>query len=299
MKKERIPVAAEGYPFIGYSALLSILSGLLGFPLITLILLVATTFILMFFRDPERTTPEIDRGVISPADGKIIFVETTRDERFADEDVLKISIFMNVFNVHVNRIPFSGTVNKVHHVPGSFLAADSEKAHLNNEYCAVTIITGDQKEITMVQIAGLIARRIICRLETGDEIKRGKRYGLIRFGSRVDLYLPRQSNPAVGWGQGSRRGEPAGLSRIIAARSWVSWTVLSQESRFLSIFFTCRRRQMLLAPQLVNSCALSVARQKVVNSILPFLAAKKFAPPPIEPERPYSISSEPGLSIVV
>lgn len=207
MKKERIPIAAEGYPFIGYSALLTILSGLFGFPLITLILLITTTFILMFFRDPERTTPEIDRGVLSPADGRIIFVETTRDERFADEDVLKISIFMNVFNVHVNRIPFSGTVSKVRHVPGSFLAADSEKAHLNNEYCAVTIITDNDRELTMVQIAGLIARRIICRLETGDTIKCGERYGLIRFGSRVDLYLPRQSNPAVKVGDKVVAGE--------------------------------------------------------------------------------------------
>ena len=207
MKKERIPVAAEGYPFIGYSALLTLLSGLLGFPLITLILLVATTFILMFFRDPERTTPEIDRGVFSPADGKIIFVETTRDERFADEDVLKISIFMNVFNVHVNRIPISGTVKKVHHVPGSFLAADNEKAHLNNEYCAVKISTADQRDITMVQIAGLIARRIICRLETEDPVKRGERYGLIRFGSRVDLYLPHQSNAAVKVGDKVVAGE--------------------------------------------------------------------------------------------
>ena len=207
MKKERIPVAAEGYPFIGYSALLTLLSGLLGFPLISLVLLTATTFILMFFRDPERTTPAIDRAVISPADGKIIFVETTRDERFADEDVLKISIFMNVFNVHVNRIPFSGMVEKVHHVPGSFLAADSEKAHLNNEYCAVKIITTDQREITMVQIAGLIARRIICRLETKDTVKCGERFGLIRFGSRVDLYLPRQSNPAVKVGDKVVAGE--------------------------------------------------------------------------------------------
>ncbi len=207
MKKERIPIAAEGYPFIGYSALLTILSGLLGFPLITLILLITTTFILLFFRDPERTTPEIDRGVISPADGRIIFVETTRDQRFTDEDVLKISIFMNVFNVHVNRIPFSGRVSKVHHVPGSFLAADSEKAHLNNEYCAVTIITDNDRELTMVQIAGLIARRIICRLETGDTIKGGDRFGLIRFGSRVDLYLPRQSNPAVKVGDKVVAGE--------------------------------------------------------------------------------------------
>lgn len=207
MKQERIPVAAEGYPFIGYSALLTILSGLLGYPLVTLVLLVITTFVLMFFRDPERTTPEIDRGVISPADGKIIIVEKTRDARFSDEELLKISIFMNVFNVHVNRIPFSGSVHKVHHVPGSFLAADSEKAHLNNEYCAVKILSSDRREITMVQIAGLIARRIICRLEPGDQVNRGERFGLIRFGSRVDLYLPHQSNPAVKVGDKVVAGE--------------------------------------------------------------------------------------------
>lgn len=207
MKQERIPVAAEGYPFIGYSALLTVLSGLLGYPLITLVLLVTTTFVLMFFRDPERTTPEIARGVISPADGKIIIVEKTRDARFSDEELLKISIFMNVFNVHVNRIPFSGSVRKVQHVPGSFLAADSEKAHLNNEYCAVKILSSDRREITMVQIAGLIARRIICRLEPGDQVKRGERFGLIRFGSRVDLYLPHQSNPAVKVGDKVVAGE--------------------------------------------------------------------------------------------
>ncbi len=207
MKQEKIPIAAEGYPFIAYSALLTILSALLGYPLITFVLLAVTTFVLMFFRDPERTTPHIDRGVISPADGKIIFVETIRDVRFGADEQLKISIFMNVFDVHVNRIPFSGKVDKVHHVPGSFLAADSEKAHLNNEYCAVRIITSDRREITMVQIAGLIARRIICRLEAGDPVTRGERFGLIRFGSRVDLYLPRQSNPAVQVGDKVIAGE--------------------------------------------------------------------------------------------
>jgi phosphatidylserine decarboxylase len=207
MKQERIPIALEGYPFIGYSVLLTILSALLGYPIITLVLLVAATFILMFFRDPERTTPDIEGGVISPADGKIIFVETTRDERFSEDKLLKISIFMNVFNVHVNRIPITASVTEVRHVPGSFLAADSEKAHLNNEYCAVEMITPDRRKITMVQIAGLVARRIICRLEAGDDVSCGKRFGMIRFGSRVDLYLPHQSNPAVKVGDKVVAGE--------------------------------------------------------------------------------------------
>jgi len=207
MKKETIPVAQEGYPFIGYSAFVTVISALLGFPIITLVLLVVTTFILMFFRDPERIPPEIDGGVISPADGKIIGVENIRDERFSDDEVLKISIFMNVFNVHVNRIPFSGSVKRVRHVPGSFLAADSDKAHLNNEYCAVQIATDTNKEITMVQIAGLIARRIVCRLQPGDKLATGERFGLIRFGSRVDLYLPKQSNAAIRVGDKVRAGE--------------------------------------------------------------------------------------------
>ena len=207
MKQDTIPIAPEGYPFIGYSALLTILSALLGYPIITLILLIATTFVLIFFRDPERVTPEIDRGVISPADGKIIFVETTSDARFSKDKLLKISIFMNVFNVHVNRVPYSSLVRKVHHVAGRFLAADSAKAHLNNEYCAVELITADQRKITMVQIAGLVARRIICRLEAGDSVSCGERFGLIRFGSRVDLYLPHQSNPAVKVGDKVVAGE--------------------------------------------------------------------------------------------
>lgn len=207
MKKESIPVAAEGYPFIFYSGFLTLISGLLGYPYLTFILLAITTFILMFFRDPERFTPDLDRGIISPADGKIIFVGETREARFGDEEMLKLSIFMNVFNVHVNRIPFSGSVQEVHHVAGAFLAADSEKAHLNNEYCAVKIITGENKYITMVQIAGLVARRIVCRLEPGDKVAKGDRFGLIRFGSRVDLYLPLQSNPAVKVGDKVRAGE--------------------------------------------------------------------------------------------
>lgn len=207
MRKEKVPVAREGFPFIGYAAFLTIVSALLGYHLISLLLVVVTTFVLMFFRDPERHTPAIERGVISPADGKVIIVEKTKDERFADDEVLKISIFMNVFNVHVNRIPLSGTVAKITHMPGAFLAADSEKAHLNNEYCAVAIDAADDRRITMVQIAGLVARRIVCRLEAGDQVSAGERFGLIRFGSRVDLYLPKESHAAVKVGEKVSAGE--------------------------------------------------------------------------------------------
>lgn len=207
MRKERIPVAREGFPFIGYAAFLTIVSALLGFQLISLLLVVVTTFILMFFRDPERLTPPIERGVTSPADGKVIIVEKTKDERFASDEVLKISIFMNVFNVHVNRIPLSGTVEKITHMPGAFLAADNEKAHLNNEYCAVALNVADNRNITMVQIAGFVARRIVCRLEPGDRVIAGERFGLIRFGSRVDMYLPKESHAVVKVGDKVTAGE--------------------------------------------------------------------------------------------
>lgn len=207
MRKERIPVAREGFPFIGYAAFFTLVSALLGWQLIALLLVIVTTFILMFFRDPERLTPDITRGVISPADGKVIIVEKTTDERFSKDEVLKISIFMNVFNVHVNRIPFNGTVEKILHMPGAFLAADSEKAHLNNEYCAVSINVGDNRSVTMVQIAGLIARRIVCRIEAGDHVSAGERFGLIRFGSRVDLYLPKESHASVKVGDKVTAGE--------------------------------------------------------------------------------------------
>lgn len=207
MLKPKVPVAKEGYPFIFYSAFITIISAILGYPSFSLILLAITTFILMFFRDPERIIPEGDDIVLSPADGKIIVSELVKDVRFSEDELLKISIFMNVFNVHVNRNPLSGVVRRVRHVPGAFLAADNDQAHLKNEYCAVTVTDRHNKEITFVQIAGLIARRIVCWLEPGDTIVQGRRFGLIRFGSRVDIYLPKESQTVVSPGQKVTAGE--------------------------------------------------------------------------------------------
>lgn len=207
MQEPKIPIAKEGYPFILYSAFITIISALYGSLLITLLLFAITTFILMFFRDPERIAPEGDNTILSPADGKVIVSELVKDVRFSENDLLKISIFMNVFNVHVNRVPITGTVTSVVHVPGAFLAADNEQAGLKNEYCAVTLITPDQKEVTFVQIAGLIARRIVCWIEPKDPVIRGRRFGLIRFGSRVDIYLPKDSEIVVSPGQKVTAGE--------------------------------------------------------------------------------------------
>ena len=207
MKKPGTSIAREGYPFIGYAAFLTLISAILGYQLIALFLLAATTFILLFFRDPERIAPEDSNGVLSPADGKIIVAELVRDDRFHAEEVFKLSIFMNVFNVHVNRVPCGGTIERVLHVPGTFLAADNTKAHLKNEYCAVSMTTDTGAKITFVQIAGLIARRIVCRLEPGDTVTKAERFGLIRFGSRLDIYLPSDARPAVQLGQKVKAGE--------------------------------------------------------------------------------------------
>lgn len=207
MLKPKVPVAKEGYPFICYSAFITIISAILGYPGISLLLLAITTFILMFFRDPERIIPDGDDIVLSPADGKIIVSELVRDVRFSEDELLKISIFMNVFNVHVNRNPVSGDVRRVRYVPGAFLAADNDQSHLKNEYCAITVTDRHNKEITFVQIAGLIARRIVCWLEPGDTITQGRRFGLIRFGSRVDIYLPKESQTVVSPGQKVTAGE--------------------------------------------------------------------------------------------
>jgi phosphatidylserine decarboxylase len=207
MKEPRIPVAAEGYPFIGLAALVTLVLAILGYSLLALVSLALTSFILYFFRDPERVAPEEDDVVVSPADGKVILIEKIFDDQFVKEHVYKISIFMNVFNVHVNRSPLHGTVTQVRYVPGSFLAANTERAALENEHCALTIATAGRQKLAVVQVAGLVARRIVCWATKGDHLARGQRFGLIRFGSRVDLYLPLQIQLEVVTGQKVRAGE--------------------------------------------------------------------------------------------
>ncbi len=207
MQVSRIPVAQEGLPFILFAALCALVFALLGLPYPALLALALSAFVLFFFRDPVRVTPNAAGAVISPADGKVIMVREIEDTRFLDQRVQKISIFMNVFNVHVNRMPLSGTVEQVRLRPGRFYAADHHKAELHNEYCALTIATATGQRYALVQVAGLIARRIVCRAEVGDRLETGERYGLIRFGSRVDLYLPLQAEIRVQVGDRVRAGE--------------------------------------------------------------------------------------------
>lgn len=207
MKNETVPVAKEGIPFILLFAFITLISAILEFTLPALTGLLATVFSVYFFRDPSRVMPETENGIICPADGKVIVVKEVEDERFHSERMQKVSIFMNVFNVHVNRVPLAGTVERVLFKPGAFYAADKDKAVLHNEYCAITVATPDDQRYTVVQIAGLIARRIVCRAVKGDALEAGSRYGLIRFGSRVDLYLPMDADIMVREGDKVRSGE--------------------------------------------------------------------------------------------
>ena len=207
MKEPKIPVAREGYPFIAFAAFATLVFALLEYGFIAVIFLLLTVFILYFFRDPERIAPDAEDAVVSPADGKVILVEKIFDDRFVNEHVYKISIFMSIFDVHVNRLPFPGKVEKIQYTPGSFYAANTDQGGLANEHCAVILSTAKNFSYAVVQVAGLIARRIVCWVEKGDSVERGKSFGIIRFGSRVDLYLPQQMQLEVSSGQRVRAGE--------------------------------------------------------------------------------------------
>ncbi len=177
-------LAREGWPFIGLTLSLLILSILFCSTLVVILFLIITIFVVQFFRDPTRLANTNPNEVTSAADGRVIAIEKTRDP-FNNRNSLKISVFMNVFNVHSNKAPISGKVTQKIYKPGSFFNAALEKASSENELCAITIKTHDKKIITSVQIAGLIARRILCYASEGETLSKGQRYGFIRFGSRV------------------------------------------------------------------------------------------------------------------
>ena len=209
MTRPRIPLALEGFPFIGFSAFITLITAILGYEFLAWPFLFLTTFILAFFRDPERMSPAPADALLSPADGKIIIIEEQFDDNYLQQKVIKVSIFMNIFNVHVNRIPINGAIEDIRYTPGKFYSANSEKGALLNEHCGMILRTENGERMAFVQVAGLIARRIVNWLEPGDTVQRGKRFGLIRFGSRVDLYLPVDSKIAVKVGQKVRAGETA------------------------------------------------------------------------------------------
>jgi phosphatidylserine decarboxylase len=207
VRNQNQPVASEGYPFIALFAFITLVFALLGWGFLTLLLLGLTLFTVYFFRNPERCIPQEPGSVLSPADGKVIFVGEVQEERYFQDRVVKVSIFMSVFNVHVNRVPVGGKVVDMFYNKGEFFNASLDKASLQNEQAGLLIETDGGQRLLVVQIAGLIARRIVTYPVVGDLLERGQRYGLIRFGSRVDVYFPPGANVLATVGDHTVAGE--------------------------------------------------------------------------------------------
>lgn len=207
MKNDRVPVVVEGLPFLAVALLVSI-----GFfvgnlwPLGVFFLLVAI-YIAFFFRNPERLAPVGEKMVAAPADGRVIVVGPATEGEFLKQEMTKISIFMSLWDVHVNRVPVDGTVRDMRYHKGRFMAAWEERASEDNERNAMLIETSNGEKVVVTQVAGLVARRIVCYPAVGSFILRGQRMGLIRFGSRCDLYLPKSANVKVKVGDKTLGGE--------------------------------------------------------------------------------------------
>ena len=192
-------IAREGWPFVAFSFFIALVANIgFGFGLALPFWLIAI-FVTQFFRDPPRQLPSNPHAIVSPADGRVVFVGKAHDP-FLHREALKISVFMNVFNVHSNRSPVDGVIQNVWYHPGKFFNADLDKASEENERNALWIKTTAGMDVTCVQIAGLVARRILCYVGKGDQLTRGQRYGFIRFGSRVDVYLPLDASVKVSIG---------------------------------------------------------------------------------------------------
>ncbi len=182
-------LAPEGYPFILFFSVISLAAVLFGKPWMVWVPFLLLLFMLFFFRDPERITPEEKNTFYSPADGKVILIKETDENEILNSRALQVSIFMSVFNVHVNRAPCDGEVKKVKHYPGRFIAAFKHDSSMVNEHITMMMET-EHGDIVIRQVAGLLARRAVCRVKPGDSLNQGQRYGIIKFSSRLDVYLP-------------------------------------------------------------------------------------------------------------
>ena len=203
----KFPVAKEGLIFIIPLGVLSLILWIARLPLLAGLCTFLTLFVIYFFRDPDRGFPPGEKAVLSPADGKVIQVQPCVEERFLQGPAIKVSVFMSLFNVHVNRNPLSGRVVDSSYAPGKFLRADLARASSANEQNALLVETAEGARLLVVQIAGLIARRIVCWVKKGDSVVRGQRFGLIRFGSRLDIYLPQNIQLQVRLGQRATAGQ--------------------------------------------------------------------------------------------
>ncbi len=204
--KAILPIAMPGIKFVVIAILFTGMFFYFGWQALGAVSICLTLFVTWFFRDPERVVPEDSDALVSPADGKVIIVQRLAQCEYMDGPCQKVSIFMNVFNVHVNRIPFDGVVERVQYNPGKFINASFDKASVHNERNALVVKTDDGKSFAFVQIAGLIARRIVNCVTTGERVQKGDRYGMIQFGSRLDLYLPLAFEVAVRVGDKTSAG---------------------------------------------------------------------------------------------
>ncbi|MBA4397010.1 MAG: phosphatidylserine decarboxylase family protein [Syntrophus sp. (in: bacteria)] len=200
-------IAREGYIFIVVSGLFTLVAFAFALLWAALPLLLITLFIVWFFRNPERRAPAGENLVISPADGKVIKIEDVRDHEMMEGLYKKVSVFMNVFSVHVNRVPYAGRIETIRYYEGKFISANLDKASSDNERNGLVIRLKDGRAIGMIQIAGLVARRIVCWVNEGMMVEKGERFGLIRFGSRVDVFLPPDTIVLVKLGDKVRAGE--------------------------------------------------------------------------------------------
>ena len=188
-----LPIAKEGLPFVVGVGAPAVAAGVLGFMGSAVFLALLAGYTAWFFRNPHRVVPAGDDLIVSPGDGKVIAVEQEYEPRFLKDDSIRISVFLNVFNVHINRVPCAGTIREVGYQPGQFLAANNPNATVRNEQNALMIQRKDGKRVLCVQVAGLVARRIVCWAYPGEQVATGERFGLIRFGSRMDVFLPKES----------------------------------------------------------------------------------------------------------
>ena len=200
-----LKLAPEGYPFIAGFLGLTVLVALFS-PLGALLPFVLTLFMAYFFRDPDRAIPEGENIFVAPADGKVIRIQNVSEERFVKGEALEVSIFMSPLNVHVNRAPCDGVVESVVHTPGKFLSAFKHEASLHNENIAMLLDTKHGR-VLVRQVAGFLARRAVCRVKPGDSLRKGGRYGIIKFSSRLDIYLPQNTQIRVKLGDRVRAGE--------------------------------------------------------------------------------------------
>jgi phosphatidylserine decarboxylase len=200
-------IAKEGYPLILTAATLTVLAFLIGWRWAAILSALATLAVTAFFRDPKRRIPAGEGLIVSPADGRVVSIAEVKSDTSGGDAATRVSIFLSPLDVHINRVPVAGKIEEVRYRPGKFLAAYKDEASQRNEQNALKIIDNDGRSLGVVQVAGVVARRIVCRVKPGDRVARGDRFGMIMFGSRTDTYLPKGCRVQVVEGQKVKGGE--------------------------------------------------------------------------------------------